>query len=267
VSGRFGVSFSDVLYESRLPSGLPARLLFLFEHKSYIPSHPVQLQLLDYYLQIWEDDLRNERPLSFIVPIVVYHGPKGWKQRSFSEYFPGLPAGWQRFIPNFLYLLTDLSSLSVKEIDGKRGGLHLNKLFLALKLARDKHMMFDNWGKILTFGGELVEKDRVAILLQTLILYVYNLHDMTDAQVKELNKQLPDSEQDLFNAIPEIFGRKWREEGMEAGVAKGWKEGMENASQSFTINMIKKFPNWSDKEIAELVGVAEDFVKTMRKRV
>lgn len=59
VGGRFGVSFSDVVYETRLNSGAPVRLLFLFEHKSYQPEHPVQLQLLDYMLQLWEDDLAN----------------------------------------------------------------------------------------------------------------------------------------------------------------------------------------------------------------
>ena len=37
VSGRFGISFSDVLYETRLSAGAPARLLFLFEHNSYLP--------------------------------------------------------------------------------------------------------------------------------------------------------------------------------------------------------------------------------------
>ena len=55
VSGRFGVSFSDVVYETQLKSGIAARLLFLFEHKSYVPSQPIYLQLLDYLLQIWED--------------------------------------------------------------------------------------------------------------------------------------------------------------------------------------------------------------------
>jgi len=58
----FGISFSDVLYETRLATGAPARLLFLFEHKSYVPSLPIHLQLLDYLMQIWEDDLKNKRP-------------------------------------------------------------------------------------------------------------------------------------------------------------------------------------------------------------
>lgn len=88
VSGRFGIAFSDVVYETRLATGAPARLLFLFEHKSTLPQHPVHLQLLDYLLQIWEDDLKNKRPLSFVIPIVVYHGRAGWEQRAFGEVFP-----------------------------------------------------------------------------------------------------------------------------------------------------------------------------------
>jgi hypothetical protein len=46
VSGRFGISFSDVLYESRLLSGAPVRLLFLFEHKSYVPKWPIHLPVI-----------------------------------------------------------------------------------------------------------------------------------------------------------------------------------------------------------------------------
>lgn len=66
VSGRFGISFCDIVYETKLTNGSPVRLLFLFEHKSYIPTFPIHLQLLDYLLQIWEDDLKkNARfPLS-----------------------------------------------------------------------------------------------------------------------------------------------------------------------------------------------------------
>lgn len=48
VNGRFGVSFSDVVYETRLEGGAKSKLIFLFEHKSYLPSQPIHLQLLDY---------------------------------------------------------------------------------------------------------------------------------------------------------------------------------------------------------------------------
>ena len=68
VSGRFGISFSDVLYETRLTTGAPARLLFLFEHKRCLPSQLVYLQLLDYLLQIWENDPVNKRQHVYPAP-------------------------------------------------------------------------------------------------------------------------------------------------------------------------------------------------------
>ena len=50
----------------------------------------------------------------------------------------------------------------------------------------------------------------------------------------------------------EIFGRKWKEEGRE------------ETTHAFTIRMLQKFPDWSDAEIAELVGVTTVFVEEVR---
>ena len=283
VSGRFGISFSDVLYETRLASGASARLLFLFEHKSYLPSQPVHLQLLDYLLQIWEDDLKNERPLSFIIPIIVYHGAYAWKQKPFSSYFPGLPLDWEAFIPNFHYLLTDLTRIPPQEIEEKVETEYLKNLFLALKFARNERFAMKDWPNVLTFGKPFYRSDREGILLQTLTLYVTNFYKMTEAQVKELSKQLPKAERDWIDAIPEIFGRKWKEEGLrkgyEEGKEKGLKEGMEKGMEegmekgmartahAIIIKSIQKFPDWSDAAIAEFVGVTHKFVQQVRREL
>ncbi len=263
VSSHFGISFSDVLYETRLASGAPARLLFLFEHKSYVPTLPVHLQLLDYLLQIWEDDLKNERPLSFIIPIVVYHGAHAWKQKAFSSYFPGLPKDWEAFIPNFHYLLTDLSKILPEEIEEKVETEYLKNLFLALKFARNKRLVLKDWPNILTFGKPFYRNDREGILLETLTLYVFNFYNMTEAQVKELNQQLPKAERDWIDAIPEIFGRKWKEEGLR----EGREQGREETTQAIILKMIQKFPNLSDAEIAELIGTTNKIVQQTRREL
>jgi predicted transposase YdaD len=295
VSGRFGISFSDVLYETRLTTGAPARLLFLFEHKSYIPSLPIHLQLLDYLLQIWEDDLKNGRPLSFIIPIVVYHGARAWKQKAFSDYFSGLPKDWNVFIPNFHYWLTDLSRIPPQEIEEKEETEYLKNLFLALKLARSESFVLHDWPNILTFGKPFYQNNREGILLQTLTLYVFNLYNMTKNQVKELNKQLPEAERDWIDAIPEIFGRKWKEEGLREGykegmhkgraegmqkgiaegiekgiaegIEKGIEKGMEETTHAITIKTIQKFPNWSNAEVSEFVGATEKYVQKVRREL
>lgn len=60
--------------------------------------------------------------------------------------------------------------------------------------------------------------NREGIPLQTLTLYVFKLYDMTEAQVKKLNKQLPEPERNWIDAIPEIFGEKWKKEGLRKGL-------------------------------------------------
>jgi predicted transposase YdaD len=266
VSGRFGVSFCDVVYETRLMSGDSARLLFLFEHKSYLPSHPIYLQLLDYLLQIWEDDLKNKRKLSCIIPIVVYHGEQRWEQKPFTEYFPFLPRDWEMFVPNFYYLLTDLGSIPLQEIRDKIETEFLQNLFLALKFARNERLVIENWEKVLNFGSPLPEKDRDRILFQSLMLYFVNLFDMSNSKIQELKEQLPAQERGWVDGIPEIFGERWRKEGLREGLREGRQEKLALV-KAFTIKTIQKFPDWSDAEVADFVGMTVEYVQQIRQEL
>ena len=78
---------SDIVYTCRWKSKADVRISLLFEHKSYPEKFP-HLQLLRYLLGTWEYDLREEQPLTVTIPIIVYHGKKKWKYKSFSDYFP-----------------------------------------------------------------------------------------------------------------------------------------------------------------------------------
>ena len=291
VSGRFGISFSDVLYETRLTTGAPARLLFLFEHKSYLPTFPIHLQLLDYLLQVWEDDLKNRRPLSIVIPIVIYHGEKGWEQKPFPDYFPDLPEDWRVFVPNFHYLLTDLSRMPEKRIEEKQESEYLRNLFIALKYSRNKQWIKQNKEKIITFGEPFYLDNREGILLQVLMAYLFKVTNMTSVEYKELKQGLPKPPQQVIDFIHEIFGdevprfirEEWEEEarkkgmekGIEEGIAKGMEKGMENGMEkgiesrdkAFTLKTLQKFPDWSDTEVAEFVGVAVEYVQQRRREL
>lgn len=287
VSGRFGVSFSDVLYETRLTTGAPARLLFLFEHKSFLPAFPIHLQLLDYLLQIWEDDLKNGRPLSIIIPIVIYHGEKSWEQKPFSDFFPDLPEDWRVFIPNFHYLLTDLSRMPEEIIEGKQESEYLKSLFMALKFARKKQWIKQNKEKILTFGEPFFKDSREGILYQLLTVYLIRVSNMTSVEFKELKKESSKPPQQVIDFIHEIFGdevprfireeweaearKKGREkglkEGMEMGMEKGMEKGMEIRDKAITLKTLQKFPDWSDAEVAEFVGVTAEYVQQIRREM
>lgn len=110
---------------------------------------------------------------------------------------------------------------------------------------------------------------------------------MTQTEFKELKQQLPESTRKLIEIAREIYGdeipRFIREEleeeamkkGWERGVKKGMKQGMEvgmekgmeSRDRDFTIKILQKFPEWSDAEVAEFVGVTLEFVQQLRSEL
>ncbi len=73
---------TDLLLHVKPSSGSGFAVLILFEHKSY-PDRWVALQMLRYVVAIWQRQ-RSRRPprprLEEIVPVVVYHGSREWRQ-------------------------------------------------------------------------------------------------------------------------------------------------------------------------------------------
>ena len=43
------------------------------------------------------------------------------------------------------------------------------------------------------------------------------------------------------------------------------EKGMQIRNRAITLKTIEKFPNWSDAEVAEFVGVSEEYVRQLRK--
>lgn len=200
------------------------------------------------------------------------------------DYFQALPEEWQAFIPNFHYMLTDLSRMPEQMIQGKRESEYLRNLFLALKLARNKELVQKNWKKIFTFRESYNQDDRERILFQTLTIYIVNLFDMQQSEVRKLSKDLPASIDSLLAGVPEVLVKEYkrrllrdirkeaREEEVKAEMKEAVKpearqEGLEEKNHDFTLKIIQKFPDWSDAEIAGFVDVTVAFVQQLRLEI
>jgi Putative transposase, YhgA-like. len=85
----------------------------------------VAFQLLNYIVRIWEQKIKKEFDLKIpvVIPLVLYHGKDKWKiKTSLGEMIRGydeLPEDVRRFVPNYQYLLYDLSTFSDEEIKGE----------------------------------------------------------------------------------------------------------------------------------------------------
>jgi predicted transposase/invertase (TIGR01784 family) len=110
--------YSDLLYRAPLRTGQGLFLYLLFEHKSQ-PEPYTRLQLLGYMLRIWEQEQRESRKISPIVPLVVYHGRRKWRYaRNFAALFKA-PQAVRKYLPAFEHELLDLSAMPDEAIRGE----------------------------------------------------------------------------------------------------------------------------------------------------
>lgn len=106
--------FADLVFSVQY-GGQAIRLVLLLEHKSYTEEYP-HFQINRYLLNLWESQLKQKQPLTPILPIIVYHGNRRWKQRSVPNYFSPLDKTLLAYLPAFDYLLIDMSTLSNEKL-------------------------------------------------------------------------------------------------------------------------------------------------------
>jgi hypothetical protein len=137
VSKDFEAYYSDVVYRTRLKNTStkkqkPIAVALLFEHKKTIRSYfMLFLQLLEYMIFIWREDLLNKRSPSIIIPIVIYQGSKGLKIKELHSYFKGVPQELLQYIPNVKFHLTNVFDVSDQALLDLNEKNLLRSLFLA----------------------------------------------------------------------------------------------------------------------------------------
>jgi len=206
--------FSDLLYEVQL-SSRPGFIYLLFEHKS-TPERFTGLQLLRYMVKIWDLYLKqNHEPiLPVIIPLVIYNGHRRWMiKTNFSYLFGEIEKELNKYIPEFNYLLYDLSTLSDEEIKGR--------VILKATLMALKYLTTPEPGKhlkgIFSLFKELSESNTPLQYLETLLRYIASASDkIEEKDITEAIKQIG-KEADIMPTLAE----KWIEQGEQQGMIKG----------------------------------------------
>ncbi|KAF1083697.1 hypothetical protein SPSYN_03154 [Sporotomaculum syntrophicum] len=240
-------SFSDLLYKVNI-NNREGYLYFLFEHKSY-PSQDVAFQLLKYMVEIWNAKVENTNQLPVIIPLVIYHGKDGWNIKpTLGEMILGyeeLPTDVQALIPDYKYLLYDLSRYNDEQIKGAV------KNKIAMTMMRD--MPREDIGEILKFVFraaihllELEDKQTGMEHFETLVRYLLSARaDLTKGHFNELVKKIetiyPEGSE-MIMTLAEQFRKEGLERGMERGMERGRKEGETEALTRTAIKfLVKKF--------------------------
>ena len=110
--------YMDIAVECKI-AGTKGQLYFVFEHKSY-PDPGVLLQILSYMTILWDEEIKKNKTLTSVIPVVIYHGTASWNVTThFQGQFHSLDEIVKPYTPEFNYILVDLTQLTNEEIEEK----------------------------------------------------------------------------------------------------------------------------------------------------
>jgi predicted transposase/invertase (TIGR01784 family) len=221
--------YSDVVWQCAYGKDKKqTKMVFLFEHKSSVPKYP-HIQILRYQLEIWEQCIKDKKPLTLIIPIIVYHNKNGtkWKYKPFSSYFKDIDTSFFKYIPSFEYHLTDLTRMSANDILELKG--LLVNTFLTLQFGSNEEFILQNLEIIFTF----VEDEQFGELLTSFVgsqlIYLTKNTAFTPKNIDIIYEHLRKNSTIMttYDRIVERGVAQGIEQGIEQGVAKGLEQGIE----------------------------------------
>lgn len=180
--------FSDLVFECPLKTvDLRLSVSLLFEHKSNPETYP-HFQVLRYMLDTWEEQLKQKKALTPIVPIIIYQGKENWIVRDFPQYFGRqLPTGLSRFIPSFDYHFTQVKSMSDEQIIGLGQGLLINALLL-MKHIHNPNYILQNPELIFI---HLEEPGNQRDFIVSMLAYFLKNTELAQEKIQKFIKTLP----------------------------------------------------------------------------
>jgi predicted transposase/invertase (TIGR01784 family) len=229
--------FSDLLYKVSF-GGQTGYIYLLFEHKSQ-PEKIIGLQLLSYICSIWKLHVKQENlPLPVIVPLVLYHGRENWSGS--TDLLHLLAPTDQRllaYVPNFSYILFDLSQYSDDQIKGV--------ILARVGLLLFKHVFTPGYEKklpeILSLLRTLLEKQTGMQYIETIIRYILNTaENLAVADLKNIvERNLSSKQGEVIMTLAERIKQEGIQEGIEKGIEKGIQQGIQQGIRQGLLEAIE----------------------------
>lgn len=236
---------SDLLFEvDRVDCDEKVLVYVLTDHKSY-QDRMTPFQLLKYMVRIWENRLRDGKPLCVIIPLVVYHGETRWTTSLTLDDIIQAPMEFRRYVPQFALDMLDLSDLSDEQL-GKSE--HLKPILLLLKYIRSPTLA-DRLVDLMRMIADLTEQGYGVDFLKTVVIYLatgttqLNRGDLVDAVHITLKEQ--------GESLMPTIAQQWAEEGRQKGRQEGRQEGKIEGQICLLESLLGK-PITPDQELANL---------------
>ena len=222
-----------------LPWGIPGKpgyIYVLLEHQSS-PDALLILRLLSYMVRVWRRHTREnpeEQRLPVILPLVVFHGPKGWQGPLDFQSLVEIPSDeFADYTPDFQIKLFNLSGPSGESLAGSA----IVRIVSDILGALGRPDFTERIRRAFETLNELVEAPNFARTFEILFRYildVYNIpkQDLMDMAVEAVK---PDVREAVMTTYEQI-----KQEGKLEGKLEGRLEGRSEAASAILLRLLVK---------------------------
>ncbi len=239
---------SDEVGEKR-SKAIPIKISLLFEHKSYPEKYP-HLQLMRYFLNMWEMQIKQKQKLTPVIPIIFYHGRNKWNKQPLTDYFvdldDNLDDNLKQFLPNFDYLLLDTNQYDDEDFQ-HLDVAELQYSILTMKYIFSMEQLQNNLETIFRDIEQILENEDGRKFFQTLVIYLFQ-HSYLNAQQwrEKMHTISPKVERHFVSTYDQAINAgmaKGKLEGIQEGMQKGIQEGMQKGKLEGIRNTAKNLKN------------------------
>ena len=265
--------FSDYVYHCKYGQK-EIKIALLYEHKSSIPKYP-HLQLLQYFLNLQNHQIKQTNSTIPVIPIIFYHGQKKWRYFHLKEYFYGLDKNLEPFIPHFDYLIIDLSTCRIDEIKHWYSSITLQMSLLIMKNIYDKTKLKTNFFRIFEKLSSLLETKEGMNFYENLLIYLLEASDLEKDYVinsiEKISKVGGNIAMSTADKLIEEGIQKGKKEGILEGMQKGMQKGMEKGMEKGKLEDRKEIAfrmiqqNFNDEMIEKITGFSREEIEKLRK--
>ena len=252
---------SDIVYRTTCGE-TNVYVAVLVEHKTRMELYP-HLQILDYEGGIWRHDTANEKPLSVVIPIVIYQNERSYTKKEFHEYFVNLPPHLKRFVPKMDYVLININKIPDKKIFKLKANSILRSLLLAYKHASDNEFVKKHFMEFFRFFDDNPHKE---YYFQQMLVYLNNYAEISPAEMMQLVKQ-------YFNPVLKEKAMSTYEQfvliGKNEGKIEGKIEGEIKGKTEADLRAVKRLSakGFTIVEIADCIDLPIEEVKKLLEKI
>ena len=280
VSSNLKARYADIVYRIQFKGEgqKTASIRFIKEPKSQKPSKnkAISPQLMLYSAFSMDYDQRQNVEMALPIPIFIYHGSKSWEGEKLADFFKNVPEQYKKFVPVVHFLSINTNQIDDEVLLAMNFNFLSNFLF-ALKYARKKKGLLQNFDKIFIFASGDTATEVSENIFEVLFLYVNHVSTLNSEAMTDLINTLPPKRRKKAKTLYEQFLEKGEErgiakgfekgieKGIEQGIEKGIEQGIGKKEQEVIAKIISKRPTWTDKEIADFIETSPALVQKVRK--